>query len=320
MDGPQTEAAAVTAFLPSLPTLSRILLSPEGAEAGSQGGDSTGAAPAQPQGEVKVPEGKAFVDAQEYETLRRNNERLRGMDEFYRSATKHGFKSPKDFEPIGKFTAALKERGMSLEQLSQAFLTEKEQEGVDTEAMSPKALQSLFEKWATEQGFVKSADLDQREQKIHALSAHKESMAKESSAVDSFVKGLLGDTATDRDKRLLALYVKDTLESRRNVYPEGHPLHESELSAFDEKGLAPVFEEVKKFWAVGQGEEMAQAGDAALKGKVPSPAGAPPKAPSKPSKEVEMRPGGRFPVSTIEAAAAKKQAARGGKPISSIGG
>jgi hypothetical protein len=292
MDGPQTEAAAVTA-------------------------QAQTSAPAQPATEFKVPDGKMLVDATEYQ---RNQERVRGMQTYYERGSKAGFKRPEDLEKLGKFNATLSERGLNIDGLMQAFVTEQEDKGVDTEAMNPAKLEQMFEKWAEKKGLVKSADLDTREQKIHALSAHKESMAKESSAVDSFVKGLLGDTATDRDKRLLALYVKDTLESRRNVYPEGHPLHESELAAFDEKGLAPVFEEVKKFWAVGQGEEMAQAGDAALKGKVPSPAGAPPKAPSKPSKEVEMRPGGRFPVSTIEAAAAKKQAARGGKPISSIGG
>jgi hypothetical protein len=268
-----------------------------------------------PAPEFKVPDGKVLIDASEHQTWQRQREQLAGLTRFQGEAAKVGIKRPDDFGRIAKLNEWLSHAGLTMDQLMQAKADDDAQTGSDT-GLDPKAL----EKWAKEQGFVKSADLDQREQKIHALSAHKESMAKESSAVDSFVKGLLGDTATDRDKRLLALYVKDTLESRRNVYPEGHPLHESELSAFDEKGLAPVFEEVKKFWAVGQGEEMAQAGDAALKGKVPSPAGAPPKAPSKPSKEVEMRPGGRFPVSTIEAAAAKKQAARGGKPISSIGG
>jgi hypothetical protein len=265
--------------------------------------------------EFKVPEGKVLIDASEHQTWQRQREQLAGLTRFQGEAAKVGIKRPDDFGRIAKFNQWLETTGLTLEQLTQAKREDDAQTGSDT-GLDPRAL----EKWAKEQGFVRSADLDTREQKIHATAAHKEALSRESSAVESFVKQLLGESPTERDRRALKAIVKETLEEKRGTYPDGHPLADSELAAFDEKGLAPIFEEVKKFWAVGQGEEMAQQGDAALKGKVTSPAGATTKTPTKTTKEVEMRPGGRFPVSTIEASAAKKQAARGGKPVSTLGG
>jgi hypothetical protein len=265
--------------------------------------------------EYKVPDGKVLIDASEHQTWQRQREQLAGLTRFQGEAAKVGIKRPDDFGRIAKFNQWLETTGLTLEQLTQAKREDDQQTG-DSTGLDPKAL----EKWAKEQGFVRSADLDTREQKIHATAAHKEALSRESSAVESFVKQLLGESPTERDRRALKAIVKETLEEKRGTYPDGHPLADSELAAFDEKGLAPIFEEVKKFWAVGQGEEMAQQGDAALKGKVTSPAGATPTKPTKTTKEVEMRPGGRFPVSAIEASAAKKQAARGGKPVSSLGG
>lgn len=310
---------SLQALYPSLPRIARINLAPdapggEGAGGGGQGGTPPGTA----QPEFKAPEGKVLIDVAEHERLRQNNERLRGADEYYRAGQKLGLKSPKDFEPIGKFTSVLRERGLTMDQMIAAFTSEQEEKGAPVEGIDPKALEGMFSKWAKDQGLVKSADLDTREKAVMARLEHQKAMDAERALSEKLTAQLLGDSPTEWEKAATAAMIEAALSKKRGLYPPDHPLHGEAWSPYDEKTATPIFEEIKKLRGLSAGEEMVKAGDAALKGKVSSPAGSSPAKPSKP----EIKGGGNEPFSRarMEAAHARKLAARGGKPVSTLGG
>jgi len=289
-------------------------------------GPSQPATPATDDGYERVPR-------DEYQNLKRNSERARGMEGFFQAANKHGFKRPEDFEPVGKLSSILKNKGLTVDQVAQLLADERQQEAEQPSSgvgFDPKAA----EKWAKERGFFTEKDYSEREQRLTAKLSHKEAMAREQAAMDKYVAELAGEKATDWDKRAVKAMLKEMAESKRGVYPVGHPLgpvqgenglvyDHAEFAAHDEKTLAEIVSEIKKLRGTSEGDALVAQADAALKGgkKVPTPAGAAgPSTKTPPKADQERRPGNLPAKAAVEAAYAKRVAARGGGPTSSMGG
>lgn len=275
-----------------------------------------------PAPEFKVPDGKVLIDAAEQQTWQRQREQLAAFTKFQGEANKRGFKKPEDFGRIDKFDAWLKAGGMTMEQLMHAKAEDDRATG-DTGALDPKSLEA----WAKEQGFVRSTDLDKREHLTMARLEHQKAVDAERALVEKTAAELWGENPTEWEKRAMKAAIKDMMEERRGAenghpltYPEGHPLSGQVYVPYNEKGLSSVAEELKKLRGLSAGEEMVKAGDAALKGKVSSPAGSSPAKPSKPEKSEGKRPGGMPATADVEAAHKRILASRGGKPVSSLGG
>ncbi len=276
--------------------------------------------PVQPANPAPVDDGYERVSRDELTALRRNSERARGMEGFFQEANKRGFKRPEDFGKYDKFDGVLKKRGMTMDQV-QALLDSDGQESTAEEVrgIDPAAL----DKYLADKGYVNSKALDEREALIGAKFSHKESIAKEQAAIEKAVAELAGDKATDFQKRSFKAMLREMAEEKRALYPEGHPLRDKELAPHDEKSLAGFMAEIKKLQGLADGADLAAQGDDALKGKprVATPAGSSnTTSNAPPPKGTGQRPGGLPAKAAVEAAYAKKVAARGGGTVSSLGG
>lgn len=273
------------------------------------------------------------VPRDEYQTLKRNSERARGMEAFFQAANKHGFKRPEDLEPIGKLTSTLKNKGLTVDQVAQLLADERQEEAQASPGggFDPKAA----EKWAKEQGFFTEKDYTQREARLRASFEHKEALAKEQAAMEKCVAEMTGEKATEYDKRAIRAMLKEMADQKRGIYPVGHPLgpvqgenglayDHAEFTAHDEKTLAEIVSEIKKLRGTSEGDALVAQADAALKGgkKVPTPAGAPGTGTKTAPKAADQsrREGNLPPKAAVEAAYAKRVAARGGGAVSSMGG
>lgn len=223
------------------------------------------------QTEYQPPEGKVLLDASEHAVLKQNNERVRGMQGYYEAGAKYGLKKPEDFESVGrfrKFEENLKGRGLTMEQIEQAF-TVQESEAQQAASLDVAALEKQFgEKFVPADKFTK--ELDRRD----ALRDHNSASDREAGMLKNAIAELAGENASTRDKWLIENAVKAVIDESRTLYPKDHPLHESHLAALDEKGIAAVVERVKKEIAVSDGADMAAVGKKAAASKsVATPAG-----------------------------------------------
>ena len=275
------------------------------------------------QTEFKVPEGKVILDSADYERFRQNTERVRGMQSYYEAGNKYGLKRPEDFarlEQINKFEGLLKNKGMTMDQMLAAFESPQQTEG--SAGFDMATLEKEFSG-----KFVAADKLDSefetRFGKYTALNEHKAAYSKEPELLAQALKDALPENADPRDRRALAAEVRALMSdyNRREMYPENHPLHKEHLAPWTDKHIAKLIADVKKELALADGEAMAKAGDAVLKGKVSTPAGSTSTTPTKnPKPNDDQRPGGLPSKASVEAAYAKKQARRGGGPVSSMGG
>lgn len=305
---------AAQSLFPSAPNFGRVYLDPA---TGEGGGEGTGSAA---QTEFKPPEGKVLIDTAEYERFRQNSERVRGMQPYWESGSKHGFKKPEDFEPYGKFTTALKTRGMSLDQVM-GLISGPEQKaqpeggGVDM---------STIEKYLSDKGYVTNDVLESTTATQQASFDHSRETEKSMSLIESKMSDLLPENPTARDKYYVEGKVAQALRNPdlRSLYPEKHPLREKEYKPPSDAEVGKLVAYVKAELAKEDGEKAVTTADAAIRGrKVPSPAGAQNNTPGKtPKSGDDMRPGGKPSVATIEAAHAKMVQRRGGGPVSSMGG
>lgn len=278
--------------------------------------------PASPQPD----DGYERISRDELQTLRRNNEKVRGMEGFYQEASKRGYKRPEDFGELDKFNETLKEKKLTLAQMT-SILRENETavaEGSPS-AMDPAAL----EKFLSEKGYVNAKTLDEREARTLATVSHREATAKEQAAMDKYVAELAGEKASDYEKRSIKAMLREMAEEKRALYPDDHPLgwrngenKFAQLKPYDETSLGAFVSEIKKMRGGSDGQALADAADAALKGgkKVSTPAGSSftSKPPSK--ADQERRPGNLPSKAAVEAEYAKRVARRGGGPVSSMGG
>lgn len=275
-------------------------------------------APAQPAPEFKVPEGKTLLDATEYETLRRNNERLRGSESYFQAGSKYGIKRPEDFETYGKFKEAADKRGLKLEALTQALMAGEQDSGGDTGALDIAAIEKqLGSKYIPADKF--EAELNRRD----ALYEHKTALKQEESIISKAIDGLmskLGESVSARDKATLPRAFKALVNEKRNLYPHGHPLRDEQFSPHDDKSLASLVAEFEKELGLTEAAEVADIGDKANR-KVTTPAGGSTSTkPSKSDPKDKPRPGTPEHRRMVEEAAKKLQAKRGGAPMSSAAG
>jgi hypothetical protein len=209
--------------------------------------------PAQPTPEFKVPDGKVLFDAAEAETLRRNNERLRGVEKFYQSATKVGFKKPEDFGQYEKFQGVLNKRGFKLEELS-ALL-----EGQIEEPTTPETPAggggfdpAMLKKYLKDANVMTREDFENETKKLTARQKAEqeyESLTKaEQDLVEKMLDGTPGfEKASEFEKRALRAMWSQHVSSlpERPTYEPDHPLATERWRPFDEKTLPTAFEKFK---------------------------------------------------------------------------
>jgi hypothetical protein len=243
----------------------------ETANTGGGNPSSTIEAPAQT--EYKPPEGKVLLDAAEAQVLRQNNERVRGMQGYYEAGSKYGLKKPEDFESVGKwrsFEKSLKDKGLTTEQIMAAFESqETEQQAPQTPQLDRATIEKILG------GKIVTADeLESREKRNSAISEREKLTASEKQLMDKYLADTLGENPSTRDRFLMQNALRALMEEKRQLYPEGHPLHSEFLAPFDEKSATALFDEFKKQIAVSEGSDMAALGKEAAKSKpVPTPAG-----------------------------------------------
>lgn len=280
----------------------------------SQGG------PAQP-AQAPADDGFERVSRDEYQTLKRNNERLRGMEGFYQKAQQVGFKRPEDLDGYAKFNAALDKKGIKRDALMQALMAEEQDHGgeqpnggLDFASIEKQ----LGGKYIARDQF--ESELNKRD----AMYAHKSAAQQEQAMVQKHIDALIAKAGDNAGlKSIIPDAFDSLLNKKRGLYPESHPLHSSELAVYDEKGLTAIVAEFEKRLGLSEAAEIAAAGDAANgKKKIQTPAGSSNHTPSKPPKasDNERRPGNLPSRNAVEAEWAKRQARRGGGTMSSAGG
>ncbi len=280
------------------------------------------AGPAQPAA-AQVDDGFERISRDELTTLRRNNERVRGMEPFFQKANQLGLKRIEDLDGIGKFNSVLDKKGIKRDALMQALMAEEQdtggeqpQGGLTLEAIEKQ----LGPKFMSAEKF--EAELNKRD----AMYAHKSAMVGEQSAVQKTIDGLiakLGEGASARDKALLPSAFKAMLAEKRGLYPDEHPLSKEQLAPFDEKSLGALAAEFEKSLGLADAQAVAALGDETNKGgRKSTVAGSSTTTTTKPpnASESDMRSGGRPSVAAVEAAYAKRVARRNGGTMSSMGG
>jgi hypothetical protein len=288
MADPQNDAAAVTP---------------------AQSGQAQPAAPV-------TDDGFERISKSDLQALHRERDRARGMEGFFQKANQHGFKRGEDFDKYGKFAGTLKSRGLTLEQMTAAF--EAPEQGGE-QPSGGGFDQAALDKYLEGKKYLTEDQVSQREARTLATVEHKQAMTREGEMVKQGIQSLLGENATAREKYLIERAVKAELNDKRGMYPDGHPLKDTELAAHDEKSWSAVMAEIKKAIALGEGEDLAKLGDEAAKPKTPTPAGASgSQTPTKPSAKTDAPgPRGQLPAADIQAHADRIRARRGQGPVSS---
>lgn len=278
--------------------------------ASAAGVTATHVAPPQPT-EFKVPDGKHMLDVAEYETLRRNNERVRGLEGYYQAGGKIGIKSPQDFDRWARLNETAQKSGVDLDMLVEALANP----GRNDEP-KPVTTADLEGNYLTKADIAKM--LDEREHGVLAKTAHERAVESEKGLLDKSLRDLFGTEYNDWE-RDAALY---RIEQKRGLYPDSHPLHKDHLRPFDEPTLKPLLDAIKAERQKLKGGDLKAQGDAAAAGKITTPAGSSGTRPQTPTPRPgdERRPGGLPSKASVESEHVKRQAARGQKPVSSMGG
>lgn len=293
---------------------------PTGTVVPAPGADAAGST------DFKVPDGKALIDAAEYQGFQRMREQNAGYQQFLSTANKHGFKHPKDFEGYGKFQSFLKEKNLSTDDLMTALADEAKQ-AAKGDGASSAFDEAAFEKRLSSRYDEKlNSELTYRD----ALYEHKSAMAREQASMEKALAELTGETATDWDRAAIKAMLKEKADGLRGMYPDGHPLapkdndfSRAQLTAHDEKSLAAIVADIKKLRGLSAGSELKDLGDKAAAGKKLSTAAgstSPSSTKHSATETARKRPDGKPLEEDVEAAFQKLQAARKGGPVSSAGG
>lgn len=266
------------------------------------------AQPAPPPQQTTTDDGFERVPRDQYQTLVRNNERLRGMEGFYQKASSLGFKKPEDLEPWGKFRQFAEQRKLSPEKLMGAF--QDDQQGQQQQA--PQFDPDAFKK-----------ELSGQFEERFAMGDHKILEERASGLIQKAVGELMGENPSPRDQYLIKQAFMAELSDPKNLrlYGDGHPLASKTPMPHDAESLAKVVAHVKKQLGLAAGAEMAETGAAVNRG-VKSAAGAAGKsAPTKPAdKDDDDAPvGSPEHRKRVERYAAGLQAKRGGGAVSAAG-
>lgn len=274
-----------------------------------------------PQPEFKVPDGKVLIDASEQQTWQRQREQLAGLTRFHGEATKRGFKSPDDFATYDKFDSVLKGKKLTMAQVAEILGGPEKEQEAGNGSLDLSSIEKHFES----KGYLTADKLEEARKFDRASFDHERASEREQTLLKTQMSALLGVNPTPKDSYLIQAALKAELADpeNRSLYPEGHPLRDKMFAPLDEKSMAKLIEKVKKNLAIEDGKDAVENADKAIKGtKVSTPAGSTNKAPTKAPKpgDEERRPGNLPPKAAVEAAFAKRQAQRGGGPVSSVGG
>lgn len=288
------------------------------ANSGGGGPSGTLSGSPTPSPEFKVPDGKVLVDANEWQQVPRMREQNVGYQRFHEAGSKFGLKKPEDFDRIGKLSGVLERRGLTMEQVVDLLGHEPES---PEQAKAAGLNKDEMGKFLKEQGYLTKAEVDQQFTKRDAMSAHQKAQDAESKWIESKRAELLGENPTARERFLVENAVRAHLESKRGFYPEGHPLRDEALAPFDEKGLTPVWDELKATLARSDGADMAAAGAAVNKGGKSVAGAAGTSAPKKSTDEDDDPPiGSPEHTKRVERHAAQLAAQRKRGPTSAAGG
>lgn len=263
-------------------------------------------------------DGYERVSRDELTTLRRNSEKVRGMEGFYQESSRRGFKRPEDFGTFDKFNETLKGKGLTMDQMVQILQGQEEKaEKPAGGGMDPASI----EKFLKDQGYMTKAEVDKTFSRRDALTAHQQALAKEGEYLKNKYGELLGENPTDYDKFLIENAARAHLDGKRSTYPEGHPLHQETLAAYDEKGLELVWGELKQMHAKSRGADLAAKGAAVNNGAKPIAGGGGSKQPPKPAdKDDDDAPiGSPEHKRKVERYAASLASKRGQGPVSAAG-
>lgn len=277
--------------------------------------------PAQPAG-FQVPEGQKLVPEAEWQ---RTQDRLRGQHDYVERGRKYGFDKPEAFEKYGKFTSTLKQKGLTLDQLMQAFDSDPTAgaDAAEAQGFSPAQIDQYLQQkgYMTKDAFEKERSFDRAEFEYKTEAQKEEELRKHALA-----EFLGKDTPEDEREFWEALAFKE-LETRRvspeTMYPKEHPLAEKYvIRPFREQEIKSVFESLAKKRDLRKGAKLAALGGAAKPGVTATPAGSSATSPTSlpKSHNDDKRPGGKPSVAEAEAWHAKRKQQRGGGTVSSMGG
>lgn len=176
------------------------------------------AAAAQPGAQAPAAPGDPQIDRNEYERLKRDEQRFRGSQKFYEAASKHGFKDEAAFEEWGPTLAAWKQRGFTAKQLAAAFSQPERETG--REETEPD-IDSRFR------------DLESRLRRENYEREHvNNSRADREYLEDQFINQTVGEDAPEPLRKLMARAARDHYAELRRAsrYEDGHPLAGDEFT------------------------------------------------------------------------------------------
>ena len=217
-------------------------------------------------------------------------QRFKGVQPFYETAGKYGFKKPEDFDRLRPLT----DKGVKLENLASIFASEPTDDGPP---LSLDAIQKM---------------LDERDGKARTSAAeaeHEKLLSEEMGNLsEKSIRDLIGDKEGKAPKELVDLLLDAAFGryvSSRQPYPEGHALA-GRIGGAGKEWFGGLGAGLTKGLTAAQAHKLAQVG-AAAGAATPSVAGATP-AGGRPEKSV--RPDGKPSKESIEALYEARKAAR----------
>lgn len=233
-----------------------------------------------PSPEFKVPDGKVLIDASEQQTWQRQREQLAGLTKFHGEATKRGLSRPEDFsgyDELLKHKSVFDKKGITLAQLAAGLAAEQDDGGGRPEGgLTLEAIEKqLGQKFIPADKF--NDELDYRD----AMNEHKQSMTREQAAFDKALGELAGERDGDFEKAALKAMLKGLAETKRGLYPDGHPLapkggdfSRAQLRAHDDKSFGEIMAEIKKLRTNAEASQLTNTGKEASRSARTTPAGA----------------------------------------------
>lgn len=214
------------------------------------------------------------IPRQEYDKLARYGDQVKGFQPFHQKATAYGFKSAEDFDrfdPWLKQIQTLEKRGVKADMLARMFNDEADSD-LNEEKDQPAFDREAFKK--EREAFKKEIMSEYR--KEAAMTEFKNLTAKEKDYAENALKDIYGeDEVDDWTKEQRRLAIERYMDSKRDVYPENHPLHKDVyLQPLSEKQMKDAVEYFKKRTDEAKGQTMKQRADAAIAAKKKPPTAA----------------------------------------------
>lgn len=191
------------------------------------GATQQGASQAQPASGANgftVPAGHRLVTESDWAAAERNRESAAGAKQLHERVKKWGFNSLDDIEPLVPAIQTIRDRKIDPAMFSRSFSPD-----ADADIEGGGERQPQFDPKKFEQDFEAKMERKLAEREWESMTK------REKEYVDLALRDAIGDEKVDEmSKSMYRMAIERWLDVNRDIYPKGHPLHESHLQPLNE--------------------------------------------------------------------------------------